>query len=286
MKIKELPEDFIVKEVLELKVEDGSYYYYFVTKKNWNTLDVVKEISQRLHVKDVGYAGLKDRIAVTSQYISVQKKINFTLKDVKFEYLGTGKQRIFLGSLKGNAFILTLRDLEKKIAPVKEIINYFGEQRLSEKNAIIGKMLVKKQFKEACKELELEVVQNDYVGALKKSGKERLKFYLHAYQSELWNTLAEKSKKKIIPIIGYLTEGKEYDTILKEKGISKEDFILRSIPEIGVEGGERNRVVQVENFKTLSFEDDELHPGKKKQVISFYLEKGAYATTVLEALDI
>src|SRR3989338_4179579 len=248
MKIKELPEDFIVKEVLELKVEDGSYYYYFVTKKNWNTLDVVKEISQRLHVKDVGYAGLKDRIAVTSQYISVQKKINFTLKDVKFEYLGTGKQRIFLGSLKGNAFILTLRDLEKKIAPVKEIINYFG--------------------------------------ALKKSGKERLKFYLHAYQSELWNTLAEKSKKKIIPIIGYLTEGKEYDTILKEKGISKEDFILRSIPEIGVEGGERNRVVQVENFKTLSFEDDELHPGKKKQVISFYLEKGAYATTVLEALDI
>src|SRR3989339_626764 len=250
MKIKELPEDFIVKEVLELKVEDGSYYYYFVTKKNWNTLDVVKEISQRLHVKDVGYAGLKDRIAVTSQYISVQKKINFTLKDVKFEYLGTGKQRF------------------------------------SEKNAIIGKMLVKKQFKEACKELELEVVQNDYVGALKKSGKERLKFYLHAYQSELWNTLAEKSKKKIIPIIGYLTEGKEYDTILKEKGISKEDFILRSIPEIGVEGGERNRVVQVENFKTLSFEDDELHPGKKKQVISFYLEKGAYATTVLEALDI
>src|SRR3989338_1190633 len=66
--VEKRAEDFIVKEVLELKVEDGSYYYYFVTKKNWNTLDVVKEISQRLHVKDVGYAGLKDRIAVTSQY--------------------------------------------------------------------------------------------------------------------------------------------------------------------------------------------------------------------------
>jgi len=35
-----------------------------------------------------------------------------------------------------------------------------------------------------------------------------------------------------------------------------------------------------------SFEDDELHLGKKKQVVSFYLPKGAYATVVLEALDL
>ena len=71
---------------------------------------------------------------------------------------------------------------------------------------------------------------------------------------------------------------------MKEEGISQEDFILRSIPEIAAEGGKRNRMVKVENFKNLSFEDDELHPGKKKQVISFFLEKGAYATTVLETL--
>lgn len=284
MKIKELPEDFVVNEVMDLTLEEGSYYYYLVTKRNWNTLDLVKEIAQRLHVKDVGYAGNKDRNAVTSQYISVQKKITFTLKNVEFEYVGTGKQRIFLGSLKGNEFIITLRDLNDKIKPLKEVVNYFGEQRFSTKNALIGKMLVKKQYKDACKELELEVANNDYVGALKKLGKERLKFYVHAYTSLLWNKIAEKCKKKIIPIIGYLTEGKDYDALLKEEGISKEDFIMRSIPEIGVEGAERNRVVKVENFKTISFEDDELHPGKKKQVISFYLEKGAYATTVLETL--
>jgi len=284
MKIKELPEDFIVKEVPDLKIEEGPYYYYLVTKKHWNTLDLVKEISQRLHVKDVGYAGLKDKQAVTSQYISVEKKINFTLKNVDFEYVGRGKQRIFLGSLKGNEFILTLRDLDKKISPVKEVINYFGEQRLSEKNAVVGKMLVKKQFKDACKELELSVEKNDYVGSLKRLGKERLKFYIHSYNSYLWNRLAEKSKKKVIPILGYLTEGKDYEHILKEEGVAKEDFIVRSIPEIGVEGGERNRMVKVEHFKNLSFENDELHKGKKKQVISFFLEKGAYATTVLEAL--
>lgn len=284
MKIKELPEDFVVKEVLHLQIEEGPYYYYLVTKKNWNTLDLIREIAQRLHVKDVGYAGLKDKNAVTSQYISVEKKISFTLKDVEFTYIGRGKQRIFLGSLQRNEFIITVRDLDKKISPVKEVVNYFGEQRFSTKNALVGKMLVKKQFKDACKELELDAVQNDYVGALKKLGKERLKFYIHAYQSDLWNRLATKSKKKILPIIGYLTKGKDYDAILKEEGVRKEDFIMRSIPEIGVEGGERNRVVKVENFKTISFTDDELYPGKKKHVISFYLEKGAYATTVLEKL--
>src|SRR3989338_5906454 len=100
MKIKEIPEDFIVEEVLHLKLEDGPYQYYLVTKKNWNTLDLIKEISERLHVKDVGYAGNKDRNAVTSQYISVNKKIHFTLKDVTFTFVGTGRERIFLGCLE------------------------------------------------------------------------------------------------------------------------------------------------------------------------------------------
>ena len=267
MKIKEKPEDFIVEEVLNLHFEEGSYFYYFVTKKNWNTLDLVQEIAERLHVRDVGYAGIKDRNAVTSQYISVTKKISFSLKNVTFTFVGTGKQRIFLGSLLGNTFIITLRDLEKQVKPVKEVINFFGEQRFSVKNTLVGKMLIKKQFKDACKELELEALHNDYVGALKKIGKDTLKLYIHAYQSLLWNILAEKSKKKIIPIIGYLTEGKDYDALLKKEGITKENFLMRSIPEISSEGGERPRIVQVENFKTITFTDDDLHPDKKKQII-------------------
>ena len=284
MKIKELAEDFVVEEVMDLKLEVGPYFYYLVQKKNWNTLDLVQELAARLHVKDVGYAGNKDRNAVTTQYISVPKKITFSVKDVTFTLIGTGSQRIFLGSLKGNKFVITVRDLDKKLKEVKEVVNYFGEQRFGEKNAVLGKMIVKKQYKEACKELELEAFQNDYVGALKKLGRETLKFYVHAFQSELWNKLAAKSKKKTIPILGYLTEGKEYDSILKEEGITKESFILRSIPEIAVEGGERKRLVAIQDFKTISFTDDDLHPGKKKQIISFFLDKGAYATTVLEAL--
>ncbi|MBL7051626.1 MAG: tRNA pseudouridine(13) synthase TruD, partial [Nanoarchaeota archaeon] len=72
MKIKQIEEDFVVNEVLELEIsENGKNYYYLMTKKNWNTLDLVKEIKKRLKVRDVGFAGLKDRKAITSQYISV-----------------------------------------------------------------------------------------------------------------------------------------------------------------------------------------------------------------------
>jgi len=284
MKIKQLDEDFVVKEILNLKIEQGNNNYYLMVKKNWNTLDVVNQIKNRLNT-DVGFAGNKDKNAVTSQYISVyKKKINFTIKDVSFEFVGTGQERIFLGKLEGNEFVITIRDLDKKLKPVKEVINYYGEQRFSDKNALIGKLLILKKFKEACKELNLEVNENDYVNALRRVGLAELKFYIHAYQSELWNKLASKSKKKVVPILGFLTEGKDYDAIMKKEGITKVSFIIRNIPELSSEGGERNRIVKVQKFKTLKFEDDELNEGKKKQIVSFYLDKGAYATTVIEAL--
>jgi tRNA(Glu) U13 pseudouridine synthase TruD len=286
MKIKQLDEDFVVKEVLNLKIEQGDYNYYLLTKKDWNTHDVVEQIKRRLNT-DVGFAGNKDKNAVTSQYISVyRKKIDFVIKDAKFEFVGTGKERVFLGKLKGNEFIITIRDLDKKLKPVKTVINYYGEQRFSEKNALIGKLIVTKKFKEACDELELKYNENDYVNALRRLGITELKFYIHAYQSELWNKLAMTSKKKVLPIIGFLTTGKDYDKIMKAEGVTKESFIVRNIPELSSEGGERNRIVKVQKFKTLAFEGDELNKGKMKQTVSFFLEKGAYATTVINALNL
>lgn len=284
MKIKQIPEDFIVKEIFNLKLEPGKYLYYKLTKKNWNTLDIIQELQKRLKTKDIGYAGIKDRNALTIQYISTPKKIDFKIKDVEFEYLGNGKERIYLGSLEGNEFIITIRDLETRLKALKEIINYFGEQRFSEKNALIGKLLVKKQFKEACYELNLNVENNDSVKSLRSLGLKKLKFYIHAYQSELWNQLAKKSKKKIVPIIGFLTEGNDYDSILKQEGITKKDFIIRSIPEISSEGSERELIIKINNFKTLEYSNDELNPHKKKQIITFTLQKGSYATVVIKNL--
>ncbi|MDP3918472.1 MAG: tRNA pseudouridine(13) synthase TruD [Nanoarchaeota archaeon] len=284
MKLKEKPEDFVVKEVLNLDLSGGEYHYYKMTKTNWNTLDVIKQINKQ-GLKYVGYAGLKDRNAVTTQYISVKKKINFLIKDVEFEYLGSGKQGIYIGMLEGNEFIITIRDLDKKLRPVEEMLNIFGEQRFSTKNVLIGKYLIKSNFYTACKELGLKYEGNDYIGALRKFGVNNLRLYVHAYQSFLWNKVAKKSKKEVLPILGYLTESKDYDLIMKKEEITQKDFMIRSLPEIGSEGGERKRVIDVKDFQVLDYSDDELNPGKKKQVVNFFLEKGAYATVVIDNLQ-
>ena len=285
MKIKQIEKDFVVKEIIDLELsENGKYHYYYMTKKNWNTLDLIKEIKKRLKVRDVGFAGLKDRNAITSQYISVEKKINFEIKDVEFEYKGSGKKRIYMGKLIGNEFIITIRDIEEKLELPEEVLNLFGKQRFSERNDKIGKLIVRKKFKEVCEELKLEVEKNDYIGAMRKYGKEKLRFYINAYQSYLWNKLAKVSSYRILPIVGFLTEEDDYDEILEKEGVGKMQFIMREMPELCAEGSERERVMKVKNFKVLSFGDDELNEGKKKEVVSFFLPKGSYATVVLDNL--
>ena len=285
MQIKAKPEDFIVLEDLTLKIEEGRYSYFLLVKKNRNTLDVIRDIAKRLKVKekDVGFAGNKDKVALTSQHISIlnvkpERVCELAIDGVELFYLGNGKERINLGDLNGNKFIITIRDFGEVI-DIKKIVNYFGEQRfgVEKKNWKIGKMLVKGDFKGACFELGLDN-GNDYIGALRKISLRKLRLFVGAYQSYLWNKLVkslEKEEKKV-PIMGYLYDGSLYDAILEEEGIARMDFVIRSFKEIGAEGGERDMVVDVIDFKC--FKED------KDVKVSFFLPKGSYATEVLRQI--
>lgn len=285
MIIKHHPEDFLVEEIIDLHMEEGLYHYYRLIKKNWNTLDLIKRISQITGTNKIGFAGIKDKNAVTTQYISIfKKKISAIIPNVTFTYLGSGKVPIYRGMLKGNKFTITIRDLTKKLKPVHKVVNYFGKQRFGTQNAKIGELLVQKKFEDVCKLLNLQTNGKDFIGTLRAYGKEKLILFVHSYQSLLWNKLAKQSKKKILPLPGYLTQGKEYNALFIENGIVKGDFLFRSFPELSVEGGERKRIINVQNFKTIAFEKDEVYDGKKKQIVSFFLEKGSYATVVIRAL--
>ena len=280
MKIKEKPEDFIVREVMDFEFCEGHYNYYLINKKNRNTMDVVKFLESKLHTK-IGFAGLKDNHAITSQYLSVyQRKIFLDMDGVEFELVGSGKKRICLGDHKGNEFIIVIRDLEKELKPIDKIVNYFGSQRFSGNNVEVGRALVKGEFSKACELLELSVAKNDFVGALKVYGVKKIKFLVHAYQSWLWNEKVKKMriKKGQVCIPGFLHD-EGYDSIFKKEGITKKSFIIRSIPEISAEGAERNVIVDVRYFKTLEFSNG-------VQKISFYLPKGSYATEAIKQLDI
>ena len=152
-KIKQLPEDFVVKEIpLADRKPEGKYLYFLMKKKGRNTLDVIQELARRLHLreKDIGFAGSKDRHAVTEQMISIigaKKEIieNLKVRDVSLEFQGLGKVPVSLGDLQENEFEIVVRNLEgQKISRVDFLENYFGEQRFSLHNAGIGKHIIKK----------------------------------------------------------------------------------------------------------------------------------------------
>ena len=68
------PEDFWVDEQLDFTPEKhGEHLWLRVEKRNQTTLDVVKILSRLCGVtpRDIGYSGMKDRIAVTRQWLSV-----------------------------------------------------------------------------------------------------------------------------------------------------------------------------------------------------------------------
>lgn len=68
------PEDFIVEEQLDFTPEaHGEHLWLYIEKRNQTTLDVVKQLARLSDVtpRDIGYSGMKDRVAVTRQWLSV-----------------------------------------------------------------------------------------------------------------------------------------------------------------------------------------------------------------------
>lgn len=318
-KLKQIPEDFVVEEISNVKIKDSGRYADFKLKKiNRNTLDVVKELAKQLRIKEknIGFAGSKDKHAVTEQIISIpinkEKVVNTKIDNVKLEFLGYGKEPITLGSLAGNKFIITVRNLDNiEIKKIKFVENYFDEQRFSKHNKEIGKHIIKKEFKESLRLIDnersntfLKEHPNDYIGALKKIPLRLLKMYVHAYQSYLWNeTLAlHLSKKEIvkevkyslgkfvftknkenlkIPLLGFATENQP---ILEKESITTKDFIIKQIPELSLEGDSREAFVEIKDLEISKLEPDELNKGKYKIKLSFSLPKGSYATMVVKRL--
>ncbi|QGW64441.1 tRNA pseudouridine(13) synthase TruD [Lysobacter soli] len=146
------PEDFVVEELPGFEPSGaGEHLLLTVEKRGMNTGFAAKHIAQWAGVGEVaiGYAGLKDRHAVTRQRFSVHlpKKVAPDLSTLDF---AQGEERLTVvehtwhakklprGALAGNRFVLTLRcvsgeraAIEQRLQSIAErgVPNYFGEQR-------------------------------------------------------------------------------------------------------------------------------------------------------------
>lgn len=149
--LRTLPTDFVVEEDLGFAPAGaGAHLLLKVRKIDANTPWVARELARlvRCRPQEVGYAGLKDRRAVATQWFSVPRPRSpldpGTLRGEGFEVLESHahNRKLPRGALAGNRFAVRLRaaagegpELAEHLAPRLEAVaargvpNYFGPQR-------------------------------------------------------------------------------------------------------------------------------------------------------------
>lgn len=148
-KLKQLPEHFIVKEVLGFTFTGkGEHLMVKIRKTGENTKYVANELAKFCGVKskDISWAGLKDRHAITEQWLSVHLPKSDHLKFALFEATHPGveilemtrhNKKLRPGDLLGNSFqliateVTDMDDVLSRLDKVKVsgVPNYFGSQR-------------------------------------------------------------------------------------------------------------------------------------------------------------
>lgn len=146
-RLKSVPEDFVVREWLGFAADgDGPHWLITVRKRDANTQWIARELARlaSVHPRDVGYAGLKDRRAISEQAFSIPVTTTVTdwstVRGEGFEVIAAVRHRrkLKIGALRANDFEIVLRDVSadpEVMEPTLDTIsrrgvpNYFGPQR-------------------------------------------------------------------------------------------------------------------------------------------------------------
>ncbi len=126
--IRKSPEDFVVREIAAYPPSgEGDHLFLEITKTDVTTNDAVRRICGALGTDErgAGYAGMKDRRAVTTQTISVpfprdrsaEEAIRLELQGITVHSATRHPHKLKPGHLKGNHFTIVLRDLALDSVP-------------------------------------------------------------------------------------------------------------------------------------------------------------------------
>jgi tRNA pseudouridine13 synthase len=143
LKIKRLPEDFRVAELSEFSASGGAFALYRLSKRSVGTPEAIDEIIRRWHIPRprLSYGGLKDRHAITQQYLTIRNGPRQNLSEANIElcYLGACDRHFTSHDITGNRFTIVIRDLSETglAAAVQGAVetardglpNYFDDQR-------------------------------------------------------------------------------------------------------------------------------------------------------------
>ncbi len=160
---KQSLEDFIVDEVpLYSPSDKGEHTYFEVEKSDLSTIEAIERISHGLGValRELGFAGLKDRKGITRQVFSVrlvppERVLAIQSSQIKVLWARLHTNKLRVGHLRGNRFRIRIRNVEpdqRRIDAIAGVMlrdgipNFYGPQRFGVRGDSfrIGRALLKK----------------------------------------------------------------------------------------------------------------------------------------------
>ncbi len=155
--IRQRPEEFIVDEQLGFEPSGGGEHDLLrIRKTSANTAWVARRLASfaGIPARDVGYSGLKDRHAVTTQWFSVRRGATsdwdtFDAEGVEILAVQPHHRKLRRGSHRANRFEIVLRptadlpasaviDARLRDVANRGVPNYFGEQRFGRAGSNVG----------------------------------------------------------------------------------------------------------------------------------------------------
>ena len=316
-RIRTTPEDFEVEEVPSYEPSgEGEHLFLWVRKRDVGPEHLARTIAQRLNIPvgEVGTAGLKDRHAVTQQWVSVPASCEANSDAINGGGIFLLKQarhnnKLKPGHLRGNRFKLRIRDTDPTSKENAQLIverirtlglpNFYGPQRFGRDGSTL--------------ELGLQCLQGNQSKRIRPF---QYKFALSAVQSMLFNeVLARRIRDGFYrtvlqgdvmtkwPIGGMFVaedvkvEQARFDA--RETVSAGPMFGKRTYPSAGVVAGREATVLNDNGLSAESFDGfGKLMSGTRRQniiyiddlscewegsvlLLNFTLPAGSYATVLL-----
>lgn len=285
--------DFIVQELPNKFSNKGNYLVLKIKKEYMSTWELINTISKKLNIDEhlIGYGGLKDKNSTSTQYISIPlsqsrdyKILNSKL--IKVEETFLNDQKLKIGDIQANRFIITLKDVESQNLPIlyqtlsqiqkHGFPNYFGYQRFGKDN----------DFKKA---------QDIVYGEEYESNKKMEHFLISSYQSYFFNAWLAKRVK-----LSKQKDLKKLEILDGDIFVDRDEKIISGLmPGRGVKRA-TNKALEIEK----EFDDIFIHQKGSRRAafvvpknvsnkynsetktleLHFDLPSGAYATVLIENL--
>lgn len=310
------PEDFVVAEILGFDPDgDGEHAMLRIRKRGENSEHVARRLARLAAVRPVavGYAGMKDRHAVTTQWFTVHLAgrpepdwSELESDTIEVAEVTRHRKKLRRGALQGNHFVIILRDvsgdggeLASRLEQVRAqgVPNYFGGQRFGHDNIDRALAMLRGEFRprrhqrglylSAARALLFNVLLSARVGQgswdRPLAGDVMMLDGTHSIFaiSEVDDEIAARCRRHDIHPTGPLPgcggrQPQSEALAIEQAALQPWEELRAGLEQARVEAGRRALRALPQEF-TWHFQDSALH-------LSFFLPAGSYATALLREL--